>query len=49
MELYTASGTTKKVSINTSINTSNGNNLKVDLSAAKSSEVTLASTENTAL
>ena len=43
MELYTASGTTKKVSINTS----NGNNLKVDLSAAKSSEVTLASTENT--
>ena len=47
MELYTASGTTKKVSINTSINTSNGNNLKVDLSAAKSSEVTLASTENT--
>ena len=42
-ELYTASGTTKKVSIDTS-NTSNNNNLKVDLSAAKSSEVTLAST-----
>lgn len=39
-ELYTASGTTKKVSINTS----NDSNLKVDLSAAKSSEVTLGST-----
>lgn len=46
-ELYTASGTTKKVSINTSINTSNVNNLKVDLSAAKSSEVTLAPAKNT--
>ena len=43
MELYTASGTTKKVNINNS----GANNLKVDLSAAKSSEVTLASTENT--
>lgn len=42
-ELYTASGTTKKVSINTS----NDNNLKVDLSAAKSSEVSLGSTKDT--
>ena len=43
MELYTASGTTKKVSINASGN----NDLKVDLSAAKSSEVTLGSTKDT--
>lgn len=47
MELYTASGTTKKVSINAS--TVSASETIIDLTAAKSSEVTVAGTKATTI